>query len=173
MTAALLITGPVGVGKTTVAQAVGDLLARAAVPHAVIDLDWLAASWPAPPGDRFNFELQLRNLAAVARNYLDAGAHRLVLAGVVESRADRQRYADVLGVDLAVCRLRADLAVVERRLVGRHRDDGELRWHVERSRELERIFDAAGVADFVVAADGEVAQVAQVAESVAGAAGWL
>lgn len=36
---ALLITGPVGVGKTTVAEAVGDVLATAGVPHAVIDLD--------------------------------------------------------------------------------------------------------------------------------------
>jgi adenylylsulfate kinase-like enzyme len=34
----LLITGTVGVGKTTVAEAVGRMLAERAVPHAVVDL---------------------------------------------------------------------------------------------------------------------------------------
>ena len=38
---ALLITGPVGVGKTTVAEAVGDALAAASVPppDSVVDAD--------------------------------------------------------------------------------------------------------------------------------------
>ncbi|MET8756910.1 hypothetical protein [Lentzea sp. NPDC004782] len=45
---ALLITGPVGIGKTTVAEAVGDVLAAASVPHAVIDLDWLRHCTPKP-----------------------------------------------------------------------------------------------------------------------------
>jgi hypothetical protein len=35
-----LITGTVGTGKTSVADAAGDLLAGARLPHAVIDLDW-------------------------------------------------------------------------------------------------------------------------------------
>ncbi|GAA0593203.1 hypothetical protein GCM10010174_05390 [Kutzneria viridogrisea] len=167
---ALLITGPVGVGKTTVAEAVGDLLAEARVPHAVIDLDWLRWSWPSPSDDPFNLGLELRNLGSVARNYLDAGARRLVLAGVVESRADRQRYVEALGVGLTVCRLSADLAVIRDRLVQRHDGDAEgLRWHLERSRELDRIFDRAQVEDFVVAADRAVAEVA---EAVARAAGW-
>jgi hypothetical protein len=34
----------------------------------------------------FHFELQLRNLAAAARNYV-AAVHRIVLADVVESRS--------------------------------------------------------------------------------------
>lgn len=76
---ALLINGTVGVGKTTVAEAVGDLLAEAGTAHAVLDLDWLRQSWPAPPGDRFNFNMLLRNLRSIAGNYLDAGATRLVL----------------------------------------------------------------------------------------------
>lgn len=169
---ALLITGPVGVGKTAVAEAVGDLLAGAAIPHAVIDLDWLACYWPSATDDRFNFALQLRNLRSVARNYLDAGADRLVLAGVVESRAGRERYAEAIGVDLAVCRLRADLAVIRQRLIRRHGsgDDDGLRWHLRRSRELEQILDLAGVEDFTVTADRPVADVAK---AVATATGWV
>ncbi|MFI5693495.1 AAA family ATPase [Kribbella sp. NPDC051586] len=168
---ALLITGSVGVGKTSVAEAVGELLAGAAIPHAVIDLDWLARYWPSATDDPFNFALELRNLRSVARNYLAAGADRLVLAGVVESRAGRERYAEAIGVDLAVCRLSADLAVIRQRLMQRHGngDDG-LRWHLRRSRELEQILDLAGVEDFTVATDRPVADVAK---AVATAAGWV
>ena len=158
---ALLITGPIGVGKTTVAEAVGDVLAAASVPHAVIDLDGLRRSWPSPADDPFNLGLELRNLKAVPRNHRDAGAERLVLAGVVESRLDRSRYAEVLGVDLLVCRLIADLAVIRERLVARHRADSGLAWHVNRAGELAEIFTSAGIEDFTIAADRPPSDVAE------------
>lgn len=63
---ALLITGTVGVGKTSVAEVVGDLLREARVSNAVIDLDWLSHAWPVPPGDGFNETMALRNLKSVA-----------------------------------------------------------------------------------------------------------
>lgn len=158
---ALLITGPAGAGKTTVAEAVGARLAEAKVPHAVIDLDWLSACWPAPADDPFHFELQLRNLQALVRNYTDAGVHRIVLAGVVESRADRERYAEVVGAKLNVCRLKADLSVLHRRLAARHHDEAELRWHLNRAEELEMLYSTTWIEDYVVAADQPVAEVAQ------------
>jgi adenylylsulfate kinase len=152
---ALLVTGTVGVGKTSVAHAVGDLLRAAEVPNAVVDLDALSQAWPAPPGDPFNFALELRNLRAVAANFLAAGAERLVLAGVVENLDGRERYREALGLPLTVARLRAGLDEVARRLHGRHRDDEDgLRWHLHRSGELDAILDAAGVADFEVSTDG-------------------
>ncbi|MGW6446054.1 AAA family ATPase [Lentzea sp. NPDC055074] len=158
---ALLITGPVGVGKTTVAEEVGSRLAEAKVPHALIDLDWLSSCWPAPADDPFHFELQLRNLRAVVRNYVEAGVQRIVLAGVVESRADRERYAEVVGAKLNVCRLKADLSVVHERLVRRHHAEADLRWHLNRAEELEMLFADSWIEDYVVSADQPVAEVAQ------------
>ena len=76
---------------------VGDLLTETGVPNAVIDLDWLRRSWPSPTGDRFNVAMALRNLRSVARNYQDAGAVRIVLAGVIETRDGRDRHEDALG----------------------------------------------------------------------------
>jgi adenylylsulfate kinase-like enzyme len=84
---ALFLNGSVGAGKTTTAEAVGRLLGRRSVPHAVIDLDWLRCAWPSPERDPFNHELELRNLTAVAANYRAAGAQLLVLAGVISSSA--------------------------------------------------------------------------------------
>ena len=103
----------------------------------------------------------------MARNYLDAGAAWLVVAGVVESRADRVRYREALGVELVVCRLHAAPGTIRRRLVGRHvdgnhvNDEAGLRWHLSRAAELERILDVAEVADFDVLAEAPVAEVAR------------
>ncbi|MEU4162616.1 adenylyl-sulfate kinase [Actinoplanes sp. NPDC026670] len=168
---ALLVTGTVGSGKTSVADALGDLLADAELPNAVIDVDWLRRSWPAPPGDRFNRGITLRNLRAVARNYVDAGALRLVLAGVIESRAERDAYRIALGVPLAVCRLTVDLPTVRQRLTRRHQDDPDgLRWHLDRSGELDEILRRARVEDVTVEVTSR--SVRQVAEAVRDAVGW-
>lgn len=153
MRSALLITGTVGVGKTSVAGMVGDLLSEQGIANAVIDLDWLRRFWPGPADDPYNLTLGLRNLRPVARNYLDAGAVRIVLAGVIETRVDRDHHQDALGVPLSVCRLCVDLPVVRARLARRH--DGEaaaLQWHLDRSGELDAILEAARVEDFIVEA---------------------
>ncbi|SDJ46248.1 hypothetical protein [Streptomyces indicus] len=169
---ALLLTGTVGVGKTSVADELGDRLATAGVPHGVIDLDRLSQAWPAPADDPFNAALMLRNLKAVAANYLAAGARHLVLAGVAEDETDRGRLADALGVPLAVCRLTVQLPVVHERLRHRHEDrPDDLAWHLKRSGELAAILDRARVEDFTV--DATHAPVGEVADVVLAGAGWL
>ncbi|MFF1847533.1 hypothetical protein ACFVW5_32220 [Streptomyces sp. NPDC058232] len=168
---ALLITGTVGAGKTSVAEAAGDLLAGSGVPNAVIDMDWLCRSRPAPADDRFNFALLVRNLRCMVGNYLDAGVTRLVLAGVVEDAEDREQCAKAVGVGLSVCRLRVELPVVRQRLSRRHADEPEaLRWHLDRSGELDGILDRARVEDFTV--DATHHRVDEAAAAVLEAAGW-
>jgi adenylylsulfate kinase len=168
---ALLITGTVGSGKTSVAGALGDQLAQAKIANAVIDVDWLRRSWPCPPNDPFNRGITLRNLRAVAHNYIESGVHRLVLAGVIESHAERDAYQAALGVPLTVCRLRVDLQTVRQRLIRRHEDDViGLRWHLNRSGELEQILQQAKVED--VAVDATTDSVHQVAQAVMAATRW-
>ncbi|MGK4583514.1 hypothetical protein [Kitasatospora sp. HPMI-4] len=168
---ALLITGTVGVGKTSVADAAGALLADAGIPNAVLDLDRLCQSWPSPEGDPFNNGVLLRNLRSVASNYLDAGVERLVLAGVAESQADCERYQDAVGVDLSVCRLKVSLPVVRHRLARRHDNDPDgLRWHLGRSGKLDQILDHAQVEDFSIDATDD--SIPAIAEAVLRAAGW-
>ena len=151
----LLVTGTVGVGKTSVAEAIGDLLTRRGLPHAVIDLDWLRRCWPSPAGDPFQLAVTLRNLRAVAGTFREAGAERLVLAGVVESPAERDEHEAALGVPLTVCRLRADPPTVRERLVRRHQHDaGGRDWHLARAGELDAVLDRAGVEDCAVDASG-------------------
>lgn len=169
--ASLLITGTVGVGKTTVAEAVGGLLVDQRVPHAVVDLDQLRRSWTRPDGDRFNHAMELRNLRSVAANYRAAGALRLVLAGVIEQRSDRQDYARAVGCAVTVVRLQADPNVLADRLRDRHRNDPDaLARHLARAPELAGVLDQAQVADADVDTTGR--PIHDVATDVLVAAGW-
>ncbi len=169
---ALLINGTVGVGKTSVAESVGGLLAAARIPSAVIDLDGLRQSWPAPSGDRFNFGMMVRNLRSMSGNYLAAGATRLVLAGVIEDLDDRKLCAEAVGIELSVCRLTVDLPVNHQRLARRHESEPEaLRWHLARAGELAGILDRAAVDDFTV--DATRRSIGEVAADVITKAGWL
>jgi adenylylsulfate kinase-like enzyme len=161
----------VGAGKTSVAEMVGHLLSEAGVPHAVIDLDWLRQSWPSPPDDRFNVAMALRNLRSVARNFRDAGAVRIVLAGVIETRDERDRHQEAVGVPLSMCRLRVDLPLVRARLAQRHQGEGAaLQWYLDRSGELDAILEAAAVEDFTVSASD--LSISSTAKTVLSTVGW-
>jgi len=169
---ALLLNGTVGVGKTTVAEAVGELLQAGGGPGAVIDADWLRRCWPAPEDDPFQGALMLRNLAAVVAGFRAAGASHIVVAGVVETPAERESHAAAIGLPLVQCRLRVDLDTVQHRLRWRHRSDPDgLSWHLDRSGELEDILDAADVDDFTV--DATHLDVTTTAVAVLRGAGWL
>ncbi|MEK0099734.1 hypothetical protein WDA79_14800 [Streptomyces sp. A475] len=150
----------------------GGLLADAGIPHAVIDLDWLRQSWPAPSGDRFNFGMMVRNLRSMADNYRAAGATRLVLAGVIENLGERKLCGDAVSTELSTCRLQVDLSVNHQRLMRRHENEPEaLRWHLARAGELAGILDQAAVDDFIV--DATTRSVGEVAVDVIKKVGWL
>jgi adenylylsulfate kinase len=180
----LLITGPLGVGKTTVLDAVADRLRAAHVPFAAVDLDALAWAHPPAPGDDpYRNLLMFRNLASVWRNFRDSGATRLVCAYVVESRDELDRYrAAIPGAAVTVARLRASEDTLERRLSRRlaHSDlvDGQVRLderarrerRAARSRELAELMDRAKVEDLIVETDGR--DVDAIARDVLRLAGW-
>lgn len=168
---ALLIIGTVGVGKSTLAEAVSKLLTQKRVPNAVIDVDALRQAWPSPPEDRFNMRLALRNLTSVTANYIDVGIARLILAGVIETPSDRRAYEAALGVPLTICRLHGDLALIRDRLVRRHGDDEHaLRWHLNRAPELDAILDCAALSDCSL--DATAATPTELALELSRAVGW-
>lgn len=165
----LVVNGTVGSGKTTVVDEIAGVLRRADVPHAAVDRDWLCTSWPHPPGDRFNEATFLRNLRLVWSTAAASGARHLVVAGVLESHRDRDRYEAALpGARLTVCRLRAPLDE-RRRRIARREFGPSLEWHLHRTGELEAILDAAGVDDVEVENMGDPTAVAH---AVLAAAGW-
>lgn len=144
----IFLNGTVGSGKTSTASAIGTALQKKHVSHAIIDIDQLSMRWPSPPDDPFDFELTLANVTSVAANYRAAGVQIIVLAGVIETTHQLQRYEDKLGVGGAVfdhVMLVAPLEVIEQRLKTRHEDRDELQWHIHRAPELASILKSAGL----------------------------
>ena len=120
----LLITGPVGVGKSTVAAEAGRLLREADVPHALVDLTWIEQCWPVPADDPWNECLTHRNLACMWENFRQAGAGRLLLVRVLEARSLLRHLAEAVpGADIMAVRLRAPLAVLHARIRAREASD--------------------------------------------------
>lgn len=166
----LIITGPPGVGKTTVAAEVSELLDSAGVAHAFVDIDSLRWCYPRPPGDRFRNALAMKNLAAVWTNFQAAGAGRLVLADVLESRDDLERYrAAVPGAEIVVIRLQASLRTLERRLAQREVGAG-LERHLRRAAELVALMEQRRVEDILIDTDNQ--PVTAVARDVLAQSGW-
>jgi adenylylsulfate kinase len=146
----LVITGPVGVGKTTVAAALSELLGQAGLPHALIDLDWLRWCYPSPADDPFQVELGIRNLAAVWSHYQAAGAARLILVDVVETCATLDSYQTAIPyAEMLLIRLHADLATLRQWLAGRE-VGASLAWHQQRAAELTTLMEEARLEDLLV-----------------------
>ena len=165
----LVLSGSVGVGKSTVLGEIHDVLVTRAVPHACVERDALACSWPTR--GYYNEEALLENLASVWANFRAAGAGRLVVAGVVERAADLEGYhRAVPGARITVCRLVAAEATRLARLRERERGAG-LAWHLARTVELDQVLDAARLDDFAVVNEGQ--SVRAVALAVLAGAGWL
>lgn len=168
--ATLVVTGPVGVGKTTVAAAASEILDRAQMAHAVIDVDRLRWCHPSPVDDPFQLALGLRNLASVWARYRAAGAERLILVDIVESREDVVGYRSAVpGADIVVARLHAPLSTLERRLNGR--EVGGLEWHRRRAAELSELMERNRIGDLLVDTQGKA--VFDLASELLDRVGWL
>jgi adenylylsulfate kinase len=166
----LLITGTVGVGKSTVAMEISDVLAALESPNAAVDLDALVCQWP--PTSEWNNDLMFENLASLWPNYLAHGATRLVLARVLEDRAELARYrVAVPGAEITVCRLVAPEAVRVRRLLRRMPPGPSREWHLDRTVKLESSLVRLACEEFTV--ENGDRPVRDVAFEVLVRAGWV
>lgn len=158
----IVLSGPVGAGKTTVGEALSDLLAAHDIAHAFADVDALSSIYPRCPGDRFGTAFALANLQALWRNARSCGARCLIAARVIEDEEELHALQQVVpGAHPVLVRLRAPLTVLQERL--RRREHGSsLAWHLDRAAHLADQLDQSGPADFVVdAGEGTPEEIAQ------------
>ena len=164
----LVITGSMGAGKTTVMAEASDLLIAADIVHAAIDLDGLGIRHTRDDGGD---HIEYRNLAAVWRNYADAGIMRLLIAEAVERREELELLRNAIpGSEVMVCRLTADMKTMQARV--RMREPGALQaTFVARVAELDALLDEARVEDFTL--DNSNRSVTEVAREMLARARWL
>lgn len=165
----LLLTGPIGVGKTVVLQEADTLLIEAGLCHATVELEELARCWPeAIKGSRKAFAY--RNLEALWPSFAAVGASRLLLSDLVEQCSELQLVSEAIpGAAVTVVRLHASLPALEQRIRLREpaSPDDDLagaHWWAQR-------FDETRVEDHLV--ETENRPVGEIARDVLRLAGWL
>jgi chloramphenicol 3-O-phosphotransferase len=133
-------------------------------------LNALAWCFPPPAGDRFQQRLALRNLKAVWSNARVAGATHLILARVVESRAEIEDYRRAIpGAEIQLVRLRAELTTLRERIKQRRGEQDQF-WHLARAAELAPVMDESCVEDHLVDTDGR--SPAEIAAEILVKCGW-
>ena len=165
----LWLSGPTGVGKSTVGWELFMRAWRDGRRAALIDLQQIGFLQPAGPGDPDNHGLKARNLAAMWATIRADGADGLIVVGAVDDRDQLREYTNALPAStLTLVLLQASRDQLAERIIRR--------WHGEGPRipgdqllrgdsaKLGRIADhaaisaariaRAGFADVVVDTDG-------------------
>lgn len=148
---ALVLSGPPGVGKTTVGWRVFDRCIDLGLDPAFVDLDLLGAAWPPPDHDPHHARLKATNLAAVWSNYLQAGSRRLIIAGVVENHEERRQLEDAINAPVTICRLTAPNTELAHRIRHRGREDeAGLTPLITRAAELSTQLTTNDISNFTI-----------------------
>ena len=114
----LWITGPSGVGKSTVSWQIFTELAEAGIPVAFADADQLCMCYPAPPADPTRERIKAQNVGALVPRYRAAGACCVIVNGCLDPHGGL--YSELMPhAEVTLCRLRADRDEVARRFIGR------------------------------------------------------
>ena len=170
----ILLTGPTGSGKTTVAFEMSRQLEEADVAHALVDTDELDRIYPAPPEDFHKTLLTKRNLAAVWTNLRDAGAGRLILAMVaVPLEPELPHLTEAVpGAEIRAVRLRASEETLLERVRRRETGSGS-EHHSGRAIEQSRLVGREDRHDGHLVIDTTSKTVTEVAHEVLWRTGWL
>lgn len=142
----LWLSGPPGVGKTTVGWQLFTQLTGDGTPAGYVDIDQVGICYappgpdgwaPEPPDDYGRHRMKARNLDAVLANQRAAGARFVVVSGVVD--AQRGIDHDLLpGAAVRALRLRADAGDLRRRLAARGRRGEDVARELAYAAELDR-----------------------------------
>jgi predicted ABC-type ATPase len=145
----LWITGPGGVGKSTVSWQIFTELAQAGIHVAFADTDQFCMCYPAPPGDPGRERIKAQNAGALVLRYRAAGAYCVIANGVLDPL--RGVHSELMPqAEVTVCRLRADRDEVGRRLTGRNGPGDDVDEWLRESLDEADAMDASDFADVCV-----------------------
>lgn len=170
-TPVLVLSGPVGVGKTTVGEEVSEILDKEGVPHTFIDFDQLRYTYPSIPEDPWSNGLGLQNLESIWKNCFRRGARNLVLSTVIEEQKSVNDLSlAVPGSKLITIQLFASPETLKARVEKREIGSG-LDWHKNRALELLEILSSDSVpCDFRI--DTEDRPITEIAKEIVSLVKW-
>jgi AAA domain len=177
-----LITGPAGVGKSTVSWEMSAQLAAAKVAHAVVETDELDRVFPLPAVEMLErirpgtTDVSSLNLAAIWSTYRALGHARLIMTGVMlHLGADRQWIlAAIPDAEITVIRLTVSEPTLLARLARREIGSGRAKQFersVQQARWMGELLATKDAGAFVVRTDGRTPM--ELAEIIVERMGWL
>ena len=166
----LLVSGPPGVGKSTIGWEISNQLRRAGVAHLSLDSDELDRGYPLTSAQQE--ELNRANLGAFWANGAALGHTRLILCGVFVDLQPNLAWIRAATPDAIVTAVRLDAAddELERRVRARELGSG-LERQLRRTLAIAALFRHRPPDRPVVHTDGRAA--ADIAADVIAAAGWV
>ncbi|QMU70871.1 hypothetical protein [Streptacidiphilus sp. P02-A3a] len=182
----LWLSGPTGVGKSTVGWSVYMKSRLAGLHTAFLDLDQVGFLRPASAEDPGNHRLKAGNLAGIWRNFSASGTRRLVILGPLDRPEAAELYRAALPeATMTLCRMGVGRAQLDDRIARRGRGEAPgiagdelkglpqqaLREACDRAWAEALAFERSGVADFSVATDGRTSP--EIAEEILDRVGWV
>jgi hypothetical protein len=167
----LLITGPAGIGKSTLCWEIGAQLAASQVAHAVIETDELDRAFPRPTPEQLESlrpgtsDVSALNLAAMWATYQALGHTRLVMSGVMLDLDSDCRWitSAIPGASITAVRLVGAQSTLMQRIDQREIGSGRDAQARRSLRQLKRISEEApGTAMIVQTDDKTPAELAQI-----------
>jgi hypothetical protein len=179
ITQILLITGPAGIGKSTVCWEMGLQLAAAQIPHAAIESDELDRVFPKPTQDDLSrlspgtIDISALNLGAIWSTYRALGHTRLIMSGVMLHPEFDRRWilAAIPHARISIVRLRASEDVLLARLAQREIGSGQGGQARRTLRQARRMAEERVEGMTIVATDDKTPQM--LAETILREIGWL
>lgn len=175
----ILITGPAGIGKSTLCWEMSAQLAAEGVAHAVVETDELDRVFPRPGPEDLErirpgtIDVSTINLAAIWSTYQSLGHSRLIMSGVMLHLAFDRRWilAAIPDAEITVVRLAATEPTILERLARREVGSGR-QGQTERSlRQARRMASEDATGMIVVHTDGKTPET--LSKAVLREVGWL
>ncbi len=175
----VLITGPAGVGKSTLCWEMSAQLAAAQIAHAVIETDELDRVFPRPSSEDLEkiqpgtTDVSSINLAAIWSTYRGLGHSRLIMSGIMLHFDLDRRWilAAIPDARITVVRMVATEPALLARLAQREIGSGAEEQAQRSLRQARRMANEGTEGVFVVPTDGKMP--AELAEAVLRKIGWL
>jgi broad-specificity NMP kinase len=175
----MLITGPAGIGKSTLCWEIGARLEKAQVAHAIVETDELDRVFPKPTTDELErlrpgaTDVSALNLAAIWSTYRALGHSRLIMSGVIMHPGFDRRWilAAIPDAEITVIRLQASESTLAKRLERREVGSGAEEQLQRTLRQARRMAAESGDGLLRVPTDGRTP--AELADTVLRETGWL
>lgn len=122
----LILHGPPGAGKTSVAQTMSEILRQRDIANAVIDMDYLAKIYP-----RKHIGIMYKNLASIWPNYEAIGGIKIIIPTYMQVGEYEIITEAAPAKSTQVCEVLAPTSVLEERIKEREKREFQIKLHLD------------------------------------------